>query len=265
MEIIHDPMSLRRYSPSTSAARSSAGTYYLEVNANHPDYILRTRILCRFPLIAIRQAGVGARMHYIVNVGGHPGSLRSCGGGVSPSPPPYVRTQHRSLPACTRPGFSSETNLVTFSSVCSPIRSKSARYVVGSPLYNSITPLYGNDEPATGSDSIAEIPLRSQGKPGSILLDFTSSPRSFRGSGPRPSERFGLPFLGTRPEDRRRHAGGRAQWRRAAGQQVALRLCARTAQVLSEKPGRPGRSAQDSARAAARDRAPSWASVRPTN
>ena len=52
MEIVHD-RERERYSKHISRT-FTRGTYYLEVNANHPDYILRTRVLA-FPLIASRR------------------------------------------------------------------------------------------------------------------------------------------------------------------------------------------------------------------
>ena len=48
MEIVHD-RERERYSKHISRT-FTRGTYYLEVNANHPDYILRTRVLRRAPL-----------------------------------------------------------------------------------------------------------------------------------------------------------------------------------------------------------------------
>ena len=48
MEIVHD-RERERYSKHISRT-FTRGTYYLEVNANHPDYILRTRVLARAPL-----------------------------------------------------------------------------------------------------------------------------------------------------------------------------------------------------------------------
>ena len=66
MEIVHD-RERERYSKHISRTFTS-GIYYLEVNANHPDYILRTRVLPVPPYNDPAQA-VEAGMHYIMNVG----------------------------------------------------------------------------------------------------------------------------------------------------------------------------------------------------
>ncbi len=66
MEIVHD-RERERYSKHISRTFTK-GTYYLEVNANHPDYILRTRVLPVPPYSDPAQA-VEAGMHYIMNVG----------------------------------------------------------------------------------------------------------------------------------------------------------------------------------------------------
>ena len=66
MEIVHD-RERERYSKHISRS-FTRGTYYLEVNANHPDYILRTRVLPVPPYDEPSQA-VEAGMHYIMNVG----------------------------------------------------------------------------------------------------------------------------------------------------------------------------------------------------
>ena len=66
MEIVHD-RERERYSKHISRT-FTRGIYYLEVNANHPDYILRTRVLPVPPYDNASQA-VEAGMHYIMNVG----------------------------------------------------------------------------------------------------------------------------------------------------------------------------------------------------
>src|SRR5947199_355099 len=65
-EIVHD-RERERYSKHISRT-FPRGTYYLEVNANHPDYILRTRVLPVPPYDDPARA-VEAGMHYIINVG----------------------------------------------------------------------------------------------------------------------------------------------------------------------------------------------------
>ena len=66
MEIVHD-RERERYSKHISRT-FTRGTYYLEVNANHPDYILRTRVL-PVPPYNEPALAVEAGMHYIMNVG----------------------------------------------------------------------------------------------------------------------------------------------------------------------------------------------------
>src|SRR5262249_1429504 len=66
MGVVHD-RERERYPKHTSRV-FTRGTFYLEVNANPPDYILRTRVLPVPPYSDPAQA-VEAGMHYIINVG----------------------------------------------------------------------------------------------------------------------------------------------------------------------------------------------------
>jgi len=184
MEIVHD-RERERYSKHISRT-FVRGTYYLEVNANHPDYILRTRVLPVPPYREPAQA-VEAGMHYIMNVGDAWFAQVPREGNI------YVRAanMHDTATRCTAchpSSFSTEANLVAHRNGY-PIRSKSNFQYVIDRLYNSITPLYGTD--GLYWQRFIAIPLQAQGKQGSILLDFE---REVSGQPTRTVERFG-PFL----------------------------------------------------------------------
>ena len=184
MEIVHD-RERERYSKHISRT-FSRGTYYLEVNANHPDYILRTRVLPVPPYDDPARA-VEAGMHYIINVGDAWFAQIPREGNI------YVRADnlHDTATRCTAchpSSFSTEANLVAHRNGY-PIRSKSNFQYVIDRLYNSITPLYG-DQGLYWQRFIA-IPLQAQGKQGGILLDFE---RQIARRESKTVERFG-PFL----------------------------------------------------------------------
>jgi hypothetical protein len=184
MEIVHD-RERERYSKHISRT-FNRGTYYLEVNANHPDYILRTRVLGVPPYDDPAQA-VEAGMHYIMNVGDAWFAQVPREGNI------YVRAanMHDTATRCTAchpSSFSTEANLVAHRNGY-PIRSKSNFQYVIDRLYNSITPLYGGD--GLYWQRFIGIPLQAQGKQGGILLDFE---REVSRQPTKTVERFG-PFL----------------------------------------------------------------------
>jgi len=184
MEIVHD-RERERYSKHISRT-FPRGTYYLEVNANHPDYILRTRVLPVPPYRDPAQA-VEAGMHYIINVGDAWFAQVPRQGNI------YVRAanMHDTATRCTAchpSSFSTEANLVAHRNGY-PIRSKSNFQYVIDRLYNSITPLYGDD--GLYWQRFIAIPLQAQGKQGGILLDFE---RQVSNQPTKTVERFG-PFL----------------------------------------------------------------------
>ncbi len=184
MEMVHD-RERERYSKHISRT-FQRGTYYLEVNANHPDYILRTRVLPVPPYTDPTQA-VEAGMHYIINVGDAWFAQIPREGNI------YVRSanMHDTAMRCTAchpSSFSTEANLVAHRDGY-PIRSKSNFQYVIDRLYNSITPLYGDD--GLYWQRFIAIPLQAQGKQGSILLDFE---RQVSKKPTKTIERFG-PFL----------------------------------------------------------------------
>jgi HEAT repeat protein len=165
MEIVHD-RERERYSKHISRT-FTRGTYYLEVNANHPDYILRTRALPVPPYREPAQA-VEAGMHYIINVGDAWFAQVPREGNI------YVRSDNMHdtamrCTACHPSSFSTEANLVAHRSGYAIWSKSNFQYVIDR-LYNSITPLYGDD--GLYWQRFIAIPLQAQGKQGGILLDF---------------------------------------------------------------------------------------------
>jgi len=184
MEIVHD-RERERYSKSISRT-FTRGTYYLEVNANHPDYILRTRAL-PVPPHDDPASAIEAGMHYIINVGDAWFAQIPREGNI------YTRAanMHDTATRCTAchpSSFSTEANLVAHRNGY-PIRSKSNFQYVIDRLYNSMTPLYGDD--GLYWQRFIAIPLQAQGKQGGILLDFE---REVSERATETVERFG-PFL----------------------------------------------------------------------
>ncbi len=184
MEVVHD-REQKRYSKHISRV-FTRGTYYLEVNANHPDYILRTRVLAVPPYQEASDA-VEAGMHYIMNVGDAWFAQVPREGNI------YVRSanMHDTATRCTAchpSSFSTEANLTAHRNGYE-IRSKSNFQYVIDRLYNSNTPLYGDD--GLFWQRFIGIPLQAQGKQGGILLDFE---RQVSGKQTKTVERFG-PFL----------------------------------------------------------------------
>jgi cellulose synthase operon protein C len=184
MEIVHD-RERERYSKHISRVLSK-GTYYLEVNANHPDYILRTRKL-PVPPYQNPALAVEAGMHYIINVGDAWFAQVPREGNI------FVRAANihdtgTRCTACHPSSFSTEANLVAHRNGY-PIRSKSDFLYVMDRIANSITPLYGDD--GLYWQRFIAIPLQAQGKQGGILADFE---REVSGRKTAALERFG-PFL----------------------------------------------------------------------
>jgi cellulose synthase operon protein C len=184
MEIVHD-RERERYSKHISRT-FTRGIYYLEVNANHPDYILRTRVLAVPPYHNASQA-VEAGMHYIMNVGDAWFAQVPREGNIYTRASNMHDTATRCT-ACHASSFSTEANLTAHRNGYE-IRSKSDFQYVIDRLYNSITPLYGDD--GLFWQRFIGIPLQAQGKQGGILLDFE---RQVSGTKTRTVERF-APFL----------------------------------------------------------------------
>jgi cellulose synthase operon protein C len=192
MEVVHD-RERERYSKHISRVLPK-GTYYLEVNANHPDYILRTRKL-PVPPYSDPTLAVEAGMHYVINVGDAWFAQIPREGNI------YVRSanMHDTATRCTAchaSSFSTEPNLVAHRNGYA-IRSKSNFQYVIDRIANSITPLYGDDE--LYWQRFIAIPLQAQGKQGGILADFE---REVAGRPSKAFERFG-PFLKAAWADRK--------------------------------------------------------------
>ena len=184
MEIVHD-RERERYSKHISRT-FTPGTYYLEVNANHPDYILRTRVL-PVPPYDDPALAVEAGAHYIMNVGDAWFAQVPREGHV------FVRSRnvHETATRCTAchaSTFSTEAVLAAQRSGY-PIRSKSSLQYVMDRIANSITPLYGDD--GLYWQRFIAVPLQSQGEQGDILAEFE---RTVSGQETGMLERFG-PFL----------------------------------------------------------------------
>jgi cellulose synthase operon protein C len=192
MEIVHD-RERERYSKHISRTFTK-GTYYLEVNANHPDYILRTR---KLPVPPYKEPAlaVEAGMHYIMNVGDAWFAQVPREGNIYTRAANIHDTGTRCT-ACHPSSFSTESNLVAHRNGY-PIRSKSNFQYVVDRLYNSITPLYGDD--GLYWQRFIAIPLQAQGKQGGILADFE---REVSGRETPTFARFG-PFLKAAWADRK--------------------------------------------------------------
>ncbi|MCL4691522.1 MAG: discoidin domain-containing protein [Candidatus Hydrogenedentes bacterium] len=181
MEIVHD-RERERYSKSITRTFTK-GTYYLEVNANHPRYMIRSY---KYPVppYSDPQLAVEVGLRYIMDVGDAWFAQVPREGNI------YRRVQnmHETAMRCTacHPAvFSTEANLVAHRNGY-PIQSKANfRYVV-ERIYNSITPFYGPDD--LYWQRFIAIPLQSQGKQGGILADFE---RQISGRETDVVERFG--------------------------------------------------------------------------
>ena len=165
MEIVHD-REKERYSKSITRV-FAPGTYYLEVNGNHPRYLVRSYTY-PVPPYADPKLAVEVGSRYLMDVGDAWFAQIPREGNI------YQRVQnmHETAMRCTacHPSvFSTEPNLVAHRNGY-PIPSKqNFRYVV-ERIYNSIAPFYGPDD--LYWQRFIAIPLQSQGKQGGILIDF---------------------------------------------------------------------------------------------
>ncbi len=184
MEIVHD-RERERYS--THLSRTLAkGTYFVEVNANHPDYVLRTRIHPVPPLTDPAKA-VEAGSDYLLEVGDAWFAQVPREGNI------FVRSNNlhdtaTRCTACHASSFPPEAALVAHANGY-PIRAKSSMQYLMDRLVNSPTPLYGGD--GLNWQRFIAIPLQAQGKQGGLVADFD---RQVLGRETPEFERFG-PFL----------------------------------------------------------------------
>jgi HEAT repeat protein len=182
-EVVHD-REPERYSKHLSRVLTK-GVYFVEVNANHPDYILRSRLLDP-PPYAEPAPAIDAAAQYLMQSGDAWFNQIPREGNI------YARTAslHDTATRCTAchpAAFPTEATLAAHSAGY-PIRAKSSYQYVIDRIYNSPAPLYG-DQGLYFQRFIA-IPLQAQGKQGAILLDHERQI-----AGPTPfAERF-APFL----------------------------------------------------------------------
>lgn len=165
MEIIHD-REPERYSKSITRVLTR-GTYYLQVNGNHPRYILRSKAY-PVPPYANAEDAVRVGAHYIMNVGDAWVAQVPREGNI------YRRVQnmHDTSLRCTacHPSIFSTEAVLTAKKAGYAIEAKSnLRYVVDR-IYNGPTPMYGPFN--VNWQRYIAIPMQSQGKHGGILIDF---------------------------------------------------------------------------------------------
>ncbi len=184
MEVVHD-RERERYSTHLSRTLTR-GTYFVEVNANHPDYILRTRAH-PVPPLADPTRAVEAGLDYLLGVGDAWFAQVPREGNA------FVRSTNlhdtaTRCTACHASSFPTEAALVGQANGY-PIRAKSSMRYLMDRLANAPTPLYGPD--GLNWQRFIAIPLQAQGKQGGIVLDFG---RQVEGADAPEFERFG-PFL----------------------------------------------------------------------
>jgi cellulose synthase operon protein C len=184
MEIVHD-RERERYSTHLSRTLTK-GTYFVEVNANHPDYILRTRTNPIPPYRNPEQA-VETGLDYLLQIGDAWFAQIPREGNIFTRANNLHDTATRCT-ACHASSFPTEASLIAHAAGY-PIRAKSSMLYLMDRLANSPTPLYGND--GLYWQRFIAIPLQAQGKQGGIVLDFENE---VLGRKTPEFERFG-PFL----------------------------------------------------------------------
>ncbi len=164
-EVVHD-RERERYS--THLSRTfEPGTYFLEVNANHPDYVLRTRVEPVPPYTDPRQA-VDVGLQYLLEAGdAWFAQIPRAGNRFSRSS--NLHDTAVRCTACHASTFPVEAALVGQAEGY-PIRAKQSLLYLTDRLANSVTPLYGGD--GLFWQRFIAIPLQAQGKQGSVLLDY---------------------------------------------------------------------------------------------
>ena len=251
-EIVHD-RERERYSTHLSRTLP-AGTYFVEVNANHPDYVLRTRT---YPVPPLADPGkaVQAGLDYLLNAGDAWFAQIPREGNL------FVRSGNlhdtaTRCTACHASSFPTEAALVGQANGY-PIRSKAGMQYLMDRLENSPTPLYGDD--GLFWQRFIAIPLQAQGKQGGIVLDFG---HQVEGRDSPLFERFG-PFLKAAWRGRRSLARRRGQRRGPARQQVRpglARLAGPDRDDRADRPGRlrPGRRRRSPTSSTDPSRRPRW-------
>ena len=164
-ETIHD-REPERYSKAITRVLGP-GTYFLRVNANHPDYTIRTRT---YPVPPVADPRVAAEigLDYLLNAGDAWLAQIPRAGNI------YRRSQtlHDTAERCTAchvTVYPVEAALAGHRAGY-PIRQKEQFRYLTDRLANSATPLYGSD--GLYWQRYIAIPLQSQGKCGGVLRDF---------------------------------------------------------------------------------------------
>ncbi len=165
METIHDREE-KLYTTHISRVLTE-GEYFLEVNANHPAYVLRTTTH-RTPPYTDPILSVEVGLAYLLGAGDSWLTHLPRGGDV------YSRasTLHESAYRCTACHatiFPAEASLIGHRNGYA-IEPKDAMQYMMDRLYNSLTPLYGDN--GLYWQRYISVPLQSQGKGGAVLLDF---------------------------------------------------------------------------------------------
>ncbi len=185
-EVVHD-RERERYS--THLSRTFApGTYFVAVNANHPDYVLRTRTA---PVPPYGRAAAGEAvevgLQYLLEAGdAWFAQIPREGNRFSRSA--NLHDTAVRCTACHASTYPVEAALVGQAHGY-PIQAKQSLLYLTDRLANSPTPLYGGD--GLFWQRFIAIPLQAQGKQGGVLLDFA---RQVDGRDAASVDRFG-PFL----------------------------------------------------------------------
>ncbi len=184
-EVVHD-RERERYS--THLSRTfAAGTYFVEVNANHPDYILRTRTSPIPPYQDDPRQAVDVGLQYLLEAGDAWFDQIPREGNRTSRSANLHDTATRCT-ACHASTYPVEAALVGHRAGY-PIRAKQSLLYLTDRLANSPTPLYGGE--GLFWQRFIAIPLQAQGKQGGVLLDFA---RQVDGRDAAGVDRFG-PFL----------------------------------------------------------------------
>ncbi len=184
-EVVHD-RERERYSTHLSRTLGP-GTYFVEVNANHPDYILRTRTGVVPPFKDDPKQAVDVGLQYLLEAGdAWFAQIPREGNRFSRSS--NLHDTAVRCTACHASTYPVEAALVGQGQGY-PIRAKQSLLYLTDRLANSPTPLYGGE--GLFWQRFIAIPLQAQGKQGGVLLDFARQVDARDASG---VDRFG-PFL----------------------------------------------------------------------
>ena len=183
-EVIHD-RERERYSVHLSRTLPP-GTYFLEVSANHPAYVLRTRTAPVPPYAEPKQA-VDIGLQYLLEAGDAWFAQIPRAGNRFRRSENLHDTATRCT-ACHASTFPVEAALVG-QGAGYPIQAKQSVLDLTDRLANSPTPLYGGE--GLFWQRFIAIPLQAQGLQGSVLLDYA---RQVDGRDAALVDRFG-PFL----------------------------------------------------------------------